>query len=456
VAELRAPRSNPLLFAGKIALVVLLVVVVVYLVLLAELRSALQRRIAQLHAAGVPTDLAEVAPPTVSDDENAAVLYQEALEHLRVSNSAALAEFVFDYPPGSRDQRLPTVRRMVIRNQPCLRLMRQAAERHRWGRSPQAPMFHGWDDIRTAMMLLDADALVAKHDGDAKRALDSSLASLKLTAHLMSEPLHVTDDRLPSLQSNPMPQALAQAELDTEACRRLFQELGGLDFQTPFETAMAAEACMWLWRFDDIEHGRRTRQFMTSPGIDPFGGMPAKRLHRSMVRLYLSPVGRLVRLREELAWTELLKQGIRLAHKSYRDCALEYASLEDSVKRLPRYYATTATWMATLSWPAVRRDAIVAFRNAMQVALALKAYHAQRAAYPDSLEALGEYPGGASAAPEMRQRRIQGWKLPEDPFSGKDFGYRRKGAGFVLYSWGEDLRDDGGKPDRDMVWEFKQ
>lgn len=52
-----------------------------------------------------------------------------------------------------------------------------------------------------------------------------------------------------------------------------------------------------------------------------------------------------------------------------------------------------------------------------------------------------------------------GWKIPEDPFSGKDFIYKRQEKGFILYSIGRNMKDDGGKespnsdPDRyDMVW----
>jgi hypothetical protein len=100
---------------------------------------------------------------------------------------------------------------------------------------------------------------------------------------------------------------------------------------------------------------------------------------------------------------------------------------------------------------ALRCERALAIGNAMQVALALKAYHAKHRVYPERLDALRQYPG---------------WKLPEDPFSGKDFGYRRHGLGFVLYSWGDDLDDDKGRPlgtpgtasnivpDGDIVWEF--
>jgi len=50
--------------------------------------------------------------------------------------------------------------------------------------------------------------------------------------------------------------------------------------------------------------------------------------------------------------------------------------------------------------------------------------------------------------------------VPVDPMSGKDFVYKRQGDGFLLYSIGANMRDDGGKsvtypygkdPD-DIVW----
>jgi hypothetical protein len=73
----------------------------------------------------------------------------------------------------------------------------------------------------------------------------------------------------------------------------------------------------------------------------------------------------------------------------------------------------------------------VAQLDLARVALLLKAYRAEHGSYPESLSALA---------------KSDGKPLPGDPFSGKSFIYRKDGAGFVLYSWGEDLKDDGGAP----------
>jgi uncharacterized protein YfaT (DUF1175 family) len=42
--------------------------------------------------------------------------------------------------------------------------------------------------------------------------------------------------------------------------------------------------------------------------------------------------------------------------------------------------------------------------------------------------------------------------VPVDPFTGKQLVYRREGEGFVVYSLGSNLKDDGGR----STWEIAQ
>jgi hypothetical protein len=106
-------------------------------------------------------------------------------------------------------------------------------------------------------------------------------------------------------------------------------------------------------------------------------------------------------------------------------------------------YTLVGYWVPLLTRLAAEGYRGVGYRNAAQVMLALEAYHTTRGQYPDSLAGLRTYPG---------------WKLPIDPYSGKDFKYRRNGKGYILYSYGEDFDDDGGRParsfglDGDLVW----
>jgi hypothetical protein len=72
-------------------------------------------------------------------------------------------------------------------------------------------------------------------------------------------------------------------------------------------------------------------------------------------------------------------------------------------------------------------------RQLALLAVALSAHKAEKGKYPDTLDAL---------APECLKT------IPTDFFSGKPFIYKPAGKGYMLYSVGENMKDDGGK-DRD-------
>ena len=75
------------------------------------------------------------------------------------------------------------------------------------------------------------------------------------------------------------------------------------------------------------------------------------------------------------------------------------------------------------------RDRGIAHINGDRIFLGLLVYR----------DRFGSYP----ATPRDLHAKLD-WQLPEDPFSGRPFVYKRNGKGFVLYSVGPDLTDNGG------------
>ena len=69
--------------------------------------------------------------------------------------------------------------------------------------------------------------------------------------------------------------------------------------------------------------------------------------------------------------------------------------------------------------------------EACRAMLALAAFRAETGGYPAALK-------------EACVR--SGLPVPRDPFSGGELIYRREGNSYLLYSIGEDWRDDGGTP----------
>jgi len=70
-------------------------------------------------------------------------------------------------------------------------------------------------------------------------------------------------------------------------------------------------------------------------------------------------------------------------------------------------------------------------RRALVAILAVLRYRKDNDAYPDGLDTL----------------LAEGYltEIPIDPYSGKPLAYRKTADGFLLYSWGDNLQDDGGK-----------
>jgi len=469
VSRTDARHKSLLSFAIRVALVVIVVVGAVYWLLLSDLQRALKQRLERLYGMGVPKTWADVAPPEIPDRENAAVLYVEGFDQLDVSSGPAgmdLRNFLSDKPPGSRQKLRPNIEALLARNRAALDLIKRAGARPRcrlpvdWSGPPYAVFFPQFIQARESARLLAAEAIIAAENGDAEQAVESTRAGLRMSRHIASEPMLIpflVAVAIEAVTLKNLSEVLQQVQLTPSQCGVLYDELERLDWPRYFHHATATEGCEALWFFETVERSPCEGWDLVANSMEMPGGAAA----RPLIGLYLSPVGKLVRLDEQVVYCDRLERALNLMRKPFPEgpaaCKAAVARGED----LPRYWLMSRV-IVDPSRVAVSCYRAIAYRNAMQVALALKAYSARRGAYPDALSTLREYPGGASAAPEMRRSPIQGWKLPLDPFSGKPFVYHRKGKGFVLYSFGEDLDDDGGRPfarpglDGDWVWEFEK
>jgi hypothetical protein len=78
----------------------------------------------------------------------------------------------------------------------------------------------------------------------------------------------------------------------------------------------------------------------------------------------------------------------------------------------------------------LKHAVLQATMQAMQLGIACKIFHTQTGYFPESLDQLA--PG---IIPE----------IPLDPFTGKPFLYKKDGTGYILYSFGSNEKDDGGR-----------
>ncbi|HUT76033.1 MAG TPA: hypothetical protein VM221_14500 [Armatimonadota bacterium] len=446
-------KGSTFRFVCGIALVVVAALAVAYWLFVASLKATLEQRLAQLRAKGIPTAWAQVIPPPVPDHDNAAILYQQAFDQRpawRTDGTDTLRKFLKDDPPGTRRKLAAGMQEILARNQAALDLVRAAADKPRcrfpvWNdaANPCEILYRHFASMRQCAQLLGAEALIRSARGDTAGALASCRTSLRMADHADVEPTLIAflvSSAISSITFSALKQVIEEGELDPRTCRDLSQQLGDSDAKGRFRKALQGEFASRLWLFEEAD--RNPEEFVAIVG-------PDEPLAAASVRLCAGPLGRPLRLLDEIAYLGLSREALSLAEKPYRESEPGYRELDKKLEDLPSYCLITQMVFGIYARAAVARDRALATRDAMRVALALEAYHGKYHRYPDALDALRAYPG---------------WELPEDPFSGKDFGYKRQGEGFVLYSWGEDLDDDGGQPvppryggyppDGDTVWTF--
>ena len=139
---------------------------------------------------------------------------------------------------------------------------------------------------------------------------------------------------------------------------------------------------------------------------------------------------------------------IEAARLPYR--AVKSRHMEETFDpEIPKDALVSAILITVSTRAHLARDKARANLALTQVSLAAEAYRDRFGSYPPTLEDL---------------KTKLGWKLRQDPFSGRDVGYRLEGKGFTVYSIGPDLKDDRGIRQQDpqdhegpgdMIWKHE-
>jgi hypothetical protein len=138
---------------------------------------------------------------------------------------------------------------------------------------------------------------------------------------------------------------------------------------------------------------------------------------------------------------------IEAAKLPYHQAKADLGKIDQDIVNAPRYRIISKMLLPALTRSHLNEAQHEAKIGLAQLALGLKIYKAEKGNYPDTLADL--VPG---ILPE----------LPKDPFTGRDFVYKREGEGFLLYSLGQNAKDEGGKWDEknryqhDIPWRSKR
>jgi len=416
--------------------------------------AAIEAELRRIRAAGEPVTAKEIAPPLVPDAQNAAVLYRKAFKAVSLDHADVnTVGFLIELPAGSeRDSYVAPARTVLAKNRLALELAHAAA------RLPKCRFPVKWEDGAAALFpdipklqrlswVTSAEAIIRAADHDTRGALQAVGVGIALGDALTDEPANLSQIHRYTLYGaalHALEVVLAAPRVPADLCKpiydhlaSIYDHLASIEIMGPFKRGLLGDRARGITSYQTVE---------SNPSyLEGYLGIRLKR----MQKVILPPVLTI----HAAEWLPFMAQRIAFADRPYRSIRSKLAALDARQRDIEHGNAEESLiqWVLsptdnTFLW--ARRDTAIAGIGLGEAALAFKAYQATRGGYPASLDAL---------------RSAVGWKIPKDPFSGRDFVYKRQGAGAVVYSIGPDLRDDRGVPLRlrsvqsreylgDIVW----
>lgn len=355
----------------------------------------------------------ELVPPAVPEAENAAPLYRKAFEL---------------YPDGMNDEETDLFSRLgeggaltvderaklqavLDRSREARALLHEAGDRpgcdfnleYRHGAAMLMEHIPGL--IRSAR-LLALESLMA----DGAEAAGAARASFRLSEAVAQEPVLVS-----------------------QLVRSLCHEIGVDARQREFQGEMSADRLRSLVASlapEQVRAGYEKTLLFDLYSVTSFvlDGGNLQALYTGVPGMPPRPEGPLTT--QDLAYfAETLSEYSALVGRPYYE-------VRDSLERLqaarldgaPAWAEITRQVMPAIGRVCQRQARAEATLGTAQMAAALRLYRQSEGSYPASLDQLGPIVPGARV----------------DPFTGKAYGYRREGSGFVVWSVGEDGSDGGG------------
>ncbi len=382
----------------------------------ARLRESVEREIARIRASGAPVTATDLAGDPVPDDQNAAIVYQDIFNAIETRTSYN-SDVISDIVPSDQRVTSPEVwkraRQVVSDNEDLFARVEEAVSRPHckfrvdWRKGYDVPRPHLYQ-MRELARFLTARAVVRARDGDIDGAVRTVALCFQVSQSIKNEPELIGQFvrvAIIKIAAGGVRQIIEAAPIRRAQAEQLFDVLADIELRSGFVRAFEGERALGMWRFSEIRAGRNV--------------MDAPRHLLGALSLY----------DEELYHLDLMQKQIDAARLPYHQMKASKSVLD------PMFTRTLAA-----------RSVGQAHVALTQLFLALEAYRGRFASYPPSLDDV---------------RAKLGWKLPDDPFSGKDLIYKPENDGFTIYSIGPDLIDSGGRPQAesgepsgpgDVVW----
>ncbi len=309
-----------------------------------------------------------------------------------------------------------------------------------------ATIFPQLSQFRQAEHLVVARMMIEGREGHTGEALQWCRVGLRLTEHLDQEPTLLA-----------FLVRVAMVEILSKGAQGICNDIAVPSARARALSSIADGDGLW-------QHFRRALEGERASGLLIFGPIDGDTIDDLLGggfagpsllywELYESFLGAPVRKYDQLQFLDLWSVMLERADHPWREVSGHDVVLEHFGQAgLVGVYLepVTRALLPVFGIVQVKRDTAIARLDQFHIALALNLYRQAHGGYPETLAPLAE---------------VVDWPIPDDIFSGEAFRYRREGEGFVLWSLGPDLDDDGGHDfreegrswdDSDIVWRVER
>ena len=439
--------------AWKPLLVIIIVLAVAHSIASFILGHRLKAELSKLKVSGVPMAMTDLGKPKVPDAENAAFIYARVFEDLtgmvlnpnggqpkqesreKNEDMDAIEKLIRAEP----DKRTPEIwdaaRKAVAKHRNILPLIEAATSR------PKCQFPANWEDgtnvlfphlspMRNTARFLHANALIEARDGKMDEAIQSIELGFKASESIRDEPILIgLLVRLVMSQSasKSLRETLEYGSITEAQAKRLYDTLAQIDMYPGLNRAMQGERCFGLWLFDLLyKHPNKLSALIDTEENEGPGRAAFRFLTPILVGIW-----RPILYADELTYLKIMDRQSALMRLPYREMHSQMTALAAETQHLPRHAILSRIMFPVFFRAAAVRDNAAAEAAGSQIFLALQVYKSRHGIYPATLDEL---------------RAGIGWDIPKDVFSNKDFIYKHQGNGFLLYSVGQNFKDDGAIP----------
>jgi hypothetical protein len=408
-----------------------------------------EAELARIKASGEPVCAAELAGQPLPDASNGAIPYSKAFKLLKRTDRGGtyidLRNCDLLSASGRNEPKTwANAREAIVTNSKALSLAEQAAAMPNcrfatnWAAGFGA-LFPYHYPLRLLANLAAIRAVVQARDGDMDGAAKSIALVLRMSYSTKDDATLISPLSRAAIIEYAAAAVRAAADYgqfsDAQASS-LAAAFFGVDLGPSFVRALSGERAMIQTTFAIIR--RHPADFAESWDDTSLTA-------RAYWYCYGTYIGRPFFYRDQLESLRFMRKQIRICSLTYRQIRQLDLTWMDEQRAGPM----TAIVCPIFVGARAGVDDATAEARGSQVFLAIQSYKRRFSAYPASLAA---------------QKASIHWNLnTEDVFSGKDYVYRKVGRGFLLYSIGSNLKDDGGREDRipaqgnpyDIIWKTK-